>query len=291
MTAPDDVSTSDLSGPTRSPEVVATLTFVGTATTIIRCGSFTILTDPNFLNRGQRAYLGHGLSSRRLTQPAVRAEELPDLDAVVLSHLHGDHFDRVARRHLDRQLPIITTPHASRRLQGWHGFSRAVGLQTWTSHTMTKAGETLTVTAMPGRHGPGALRALLPPVMGAMLEFGTADGGVGWRIYLSGDTLLFDELRLIPQRYPEIPLAVLHLGTTTLPGGLMVTMDHRQGCDLIEILNSKQVVPIHLDDYTVFKFDQAAWRAELQHRGLAGRIISLAAGATTDIAGLAPRDQ
>jgi L-ascorbate metabolism protein UlaG (beta-lactamase superfamily) len=37
------------------------ITFIGTATTIVRLGSFTVLTDPNFLHRGQRAYLGRGL--------------------------------------------------------------------------------------------------------------------------------------------------------------------------------------------------------------------------------------
>ncbi len=46
-----------------------TLTFVGTATTVLRLGSFTLLTDPNFLHQGQRAYLGKGLWTRRLTEP------------------------------------------------------------------------------------------------------------------------------------------------------------------------------------------------------------------------------
>jgi hypothetical protein len=36
------------------------ITFIGTATTIVRLGSFAVLTDPNFLHRGQRAYLGRG---------------------------------------------------------------------------------------------------------------------------------------------------------------------------------------------------------------------------------------
>ena len=34
------------------------LTFVGTATMLLTFGSLTLLTDPNFLHRGQRAYLG-----------------------------------------------------------------------------------------------------------------------------------------------------------------------------------------------------------------------------------------
>jgi L-ascorbate metabolism protein UlaG (beta-lactamase superfamily) len=39
------------------------LTFIGTATTVLRLGGFTLLTDPNFLHRGQRAYLGYGLTT------------------------------------------------------------------------------------------------------------------------------------------------------------------------------------------------------------------------------------
>ncbi|MFC7644726.1 hypothetical protein ACFQX6_31590 [Streptosporangium lutulentum] len=37
--------------------------FIGNATMLIRYHGFTLLTDPNFLHRGQRAYLGYGLSS------------------------------------------------------------------------------------------------------------------------------------------------------------------------------------------------------------------------------------
>jgi L-ascorbate metabolism protein UlaG (beta-lactamase superfamily) len=84
------------------------LPFIGTATTIVRLGSFTVLTDPNFLHRGQRAYLGKGLWSPRLTEPAMQPADLPSLDAVVLSHSHGDHFDPIARRHLDHTVPVLT---------------------------------------------------------------------------------------------------------------------------------------------------------------------------------------
>src|SRR5918994_4650970 len=98
------------------------LLFIGTATTLLRYGGFTLLTDPNFLRRGQRAYLGYGLTTRRLTEPAMRLDELPELDAVVLSHLHGDHFDRVASRGLSRDQPVMTTTAAARTLGRW-GFS------------------------------------------------------------------------------------------------------------------------------------------------------------------------
>jgi L-ascorbate metabolism protein UlaG (beta-lactamase superfamily) len=91
--------------PNDAPPGEHAITFVGNATTIIRLGSFTLLTDPNFLHRGRRAYLGKGLWSRRLQDPALTVAQLPPLDAVVLSHLHGDHFDRIARRERRRAPP------------------------------------------------------------------------------------------------------------------------------------------------------------------------------------------
>ncbi|MCP3422229.1 MBL fold metallo-hydrolase [Nocardioides pinisoli] len=130
------------------------LHFVGTATTVMSLGSFTLLTDPNFLHRGQRAYLGWGLSSRRLTDPAIEPEALPALDAVLLSHLHGDHFDRVSRARLDRSTPVLSTPHAVRRLGSWGFDARA--LETWDQHVLDKGAEQLRVTAVPAVHAGAA---------------------------------------------------------------------------------------------------------------------------------------
>jgi L-ascorbate metabolism protein UlaG (beta-lactamase superfamily) len=128
--------------------------FVGTATVIIRFGGFTILTDPNFLHAGDHVHLGYGLRSERLTNPAMEIEDLPPLDLVLLSHLHGDHFDRVAEEKLDKTLPIITTPHAARYLEG-KGFRPPVALDTWESLLVHKDESRLRVSAMPGTHAPG----------------------------------------------------------------------------------------------------------------------------------------
>ena len=209
--------------------------FVGTATVIIRYGGFTLLTDPNFLHAGDHVHLGYGLRSRRLTNPAVEIEDLPPLDLVVLSHLHGDHFDRVAEAKLDKTLPIVTTPHAARYLEG-KGFRPLEGLRTWESITVRKGDARLRVTAMPGTHAPGPMRKVLPPVMGSMLEFGEAEGATRLRLYISGDTLLHNRLREIPRRYPEIDLALLHLGGTRVLG-ILVTMDAEQGVEALRIID------------------------------------------------------
>jgi L-ascorbate metabolism protein UlaG (beta-lactamase superfamily) len=247
------------------------LLFIGTATTLLCYGGLTLLTDPNFLHRGQRAYLGRGLTAKRLTEPAVRVEELPDLDAIVLSHLHGDHWDRVAARGLPRELPIVTTPHAARRLR-WRGRRQAIPLATWASHVVTHDDVQVRITAMPGRHAPRPLTRLLPPVMGSMVEFGPTGGGVDLRVYISGDTLLVDELREIPRRYREIDASVLHLGGTRLPGGLMVTMDDKQGADLMELIDARVVIPVHFDDYGVFRSPLADFRREITRRDRLDRV-------------------
>lgn len=88
---------------------------------------------------------------------------------------------------------------------------------------------------MPGKHvppGPGDLIEkvneivkAVPPTNGWMIEFmsgssderGKGEGerdGVGYRIYVSGDTLFVDDLKDIPKRYPHVDLMLIHLGAS-----------------------------------------------------------------------------
>jgi L-ascorbate metabolism protein UlaG (beta-lactamase superfamily) len=255
----------------------ASVLFIGNATTLIRYDGFTILTDPNFLHRGQRAYLGYGLSSKRLTEPALSVDRLPPLDAVLLSHMHGDHWDRVARRGLDKGIPVITTTQAARKL-GRQGFREAVGLETWHDHELRAGGASVKITSLPARHGPGVANALMPPVMGSMLEFAGADGRVHLRLHVSGDTLMSRELDAIPRRFPDIDVGIVHLGGTKLLGVLMVTMDGRQGADWVDVINPRRVLPVHHDDYGVFSSPLADFRDHVERRGHGGRVVYLARG-------------
>ncbi|HEX8338902.1 MAG TPA: MBL fold metallo-hydrolase, partial [Pyrinomonadaceae bacterium] len=225
--------------------------FVGTATVILRYAGFTILTDPNFLHAGDHVHLGYGLTAERLTNPALEIEQLPPLDFVVLSHYHGDHFDRVAEERLRKDVPIVTTEHAAGELKD-KGFTETFALDTWDSFTAEKGGARVRVTSMPGRHGPPVVEKFLPPVMGSMLEFESAGGRAALRLYITGDTLVFDDLNEIPKRYPDIDLGLFHLGGTTIMG-ILLTMDAEQGVEAVRIINPKKVIPIHYNDYEVFK--------------------------------------
>jgi len=260
------------------------VTFVGTATTLLRLGGFTLLTDPNFLHAGEHAYLGYGLFSRRLTNPALHLTELPELDAVLLSHLHGDHFDRRARHGLPRSLPIVTTPQAEHRLRRW-GFGAADGLATWERYELRRGDERLTITSVPGHHGPGLLDRLLPPVMGSIIDLERA-GRRLLRLYVTGDTLYRPELAEIPARFPDIDAMLVHLGGTRILG-FLVTMDGRQGVDLMRLVNPKVTLPIHYDDYRVFRSPLTDFLGAAARHDLRPAIQTLRRGDTRPLIGAA----
>jgi L-ascorbate metabolism protein UlaG (beta-lactamase superfamily) len=260
----------------------ASLTFVGTATTVLRLGDFTLLTDPNFIRRGQRVHLGYGLTSKRLTEPALRIDRLPQLDAVLLSHLHGDHFDRVAQRHLPRDPPLITTEHAAERLSR-RGFRAATGLATWEDRELVRGDERLRITSVPGRHGPVGVHRRRPPVMGSVLDLERGGQRV-LRAYVTGDTLRVPELEPIRERFPDIDVMITHLGGTRVLG-VLVTMDGRQGTDLVELMAPAMVVPVHYDDYGVFRSPLGDFVAEMRRRGHEERLRTVLRGDSVELAG------
>jgi L-ascorbate metabolism protein UlaG (beta-lactamase superfamily) len=255
------------------------ITFVGTATAIIRYEGLTLLTDPNFLHKGDHAHLGYGLTSKRLTNPAIELEDLPHVDMVILSHMHGDHFDQLVQEKLDRNIPITTTEESAEIL-GTMGFSKRYPLKTWDSLILKKGGTSIRITAMPGRHGPAVAAKLLPDVMGSILDFTTQDQGSGYRMYISGDTMVYSEIRDIPRRYPDVDLALLHLGGTKILGLVTVTMDAIDGVKMMQIIVPRRAIPIHFNDYDVFKSPLSDFEKEIHKAGLADKLIYLQHGET-----------
>jgi L-ascorbate metabolism protein UlaG (beta-lactamase superfamily) len=264
-----------------SPDDVI-LTFGGNATTLLRLGPFTVLTDPNFLHRGQRAHLGYGLRSKRLTDPALVPALLPELDAVLLSHMHGDHWDRIATRSLDRATPVLTTPQAAKALSAL-GFRETADLVPWQSHEFTRGGETLRITSVPGVHGPGPLARVLPQVMGSVLEL-VRDGEVSWRGYISGDTLYRPFLAEVLERCGPLDVVIPHLGGTKALA-ITVTMDARQGADLVSLLSPRLTVPVHFDDYDRFRSPLGDFVAEVARRRAPGELRTVHRG---DVISLRP---
>ena len=251
--------------------------FIGNATVLIRFGGMTILTDPTFIHRHEQVSIGYGMHSTRLVDPAMDIHDLPPLDVIVLSHLHGDHFDQVAERDLNKSIPIITNGEAAKELLQ-RGFRYAKPIETWSFVSVEKGDLRLRITSMPGRHGPPLSDVIMPEVMGSMLEFEPV-GGAPVRIYITGDTLLFDGLNEIPRRYGDIDLALLHLGGTRVIG-ILVTMDAKQGVQLIKLVRPAHAIPIHFNDYDVFGSPLSDFEREVAAAGLQDRVHYLSHGGT-----------
>lgn len=252
------------------------VTFVGTATVLMRYGPLTILTDPNFLHRGERAYVGMGVWTKRLTEPALGLEQLPPLDFVLLSHHHADHFDRRAAEVLDKDLPIVTNGHAASKLYK-QGFLRPVALATWEERRFQRDGASVVVTSVPAKHAPAPLDRVVPPVMGSVLDFAGAGGPV--RCYVTGDTLLHESLEAIPVRFPDIDLCILHLGGTRV-AGIQLTLDGRGGASLLRLVAPRTAIPVHFDDYTLFRSPLSELREAVGSRTAGTEVVYLGRGET-----------
>jgi L-ascorbate metabolism protein UlaG (beta-lactamase superfamily) len=136
------------------------------------------------------------------------------------------------------------------------------------------------------------LRTQIPPTNGWILELGRGDPGnttnftCGYRIYITGDTLMVDELRKIPELYANqrIDLMLAHLGGTTVPSptfaplALMVTMDAKQGLEMIRLIQPDLTIPVHFDDYDVFASPLNDFKMEVEKAGLEDTVVYLDRG-------------
>lgn len=160
------------------------LTHVGGPTVLVEVDGWRILTDPTFDPPGRRYRFGWGTSSIKTAGPAITADQLEPVDAVLLSHdHHADNLD-VTGRALLRQAGVVVTTHAGeRRLRA----TNVRGLRPSYSTQLTAPGKpTLTITATPCRHGPPRSR----PIAGAVIGFAfSLPERNATRLWMTGDTV------------------------------------------------------------------------------------------------------
>ncbi|KAB8235926.1 MBL fold metallo-hydrolase [Aspergillus alliaceus] len=239
-------------------------------------------------------HLGPGVSSARRTNPAVNLYGLPRIDVVLLSHYHGDHFDQKVESSLRRNLPIITTPHAKSILtsKGGDFFTKVYDLEPFQQATVYIPGNTsrkkgrMRVTGVLGKHAPTRVIDNLNNLVSALGFDGegpTSDFTVRHHIYISGDTLMVHDLNEIPKRYAnqKINLMLTHLGGTTVPSpalgplAMRVTMDAKQGVQLMQLIRPDVTIPIHYYDYDVFSRSLEDFRKQVEEAGLSSDVVYL----------------
>jgi L-ascorbate metabolism protein UlaG (beta-lactamase superfamily) len=235
------------------------VTHVGGPTVLIEVAGWRLLTDPTFDSPGRKYNFGWGTSSRKLTGPAIPAEELAPIDAVLLSHdHHQDNLDDAGRAVLPSAGVVVTTASGARRLG-----EGARGLEEWASTVLEAPGrQAIEMIATPCRHGPPLSRPIVGDVIGFALRWDGQEQGVLW---VSGDTVLYEGVREVAQRL-RVDTALLHLGGVRFPvsGPLRYTMTAKEAVELCRLVKPRTVIPIHYEGWKHFREGREAIERELE---------------------------
>lgn len=254
-----------------------TITHIGTATMLLEIGPLRLLTDPVFDPAGGRYAFGWGTGSTKLTAPALAAEALGPIDAVLLSHdQHEDNLDRAGRALLPGARRVLTTVVGARRLGG-----NAEGMRPWEQTAITAGGARVTVTATPAQHGPLVARPFAGATIGFVLEWAGQRHGA---LYLSGDTVYFHGIDLVAARFP-ISVAVLHLGGACFPitGPLRFTMGSRDGVRAARALRPRTIIPTHYEGWGHFSEGREVFERTFEAAGLGAKVRWLPIGEPTAV--------
>jgi L-ascorbate metabolism protein UlaG (beta-lactamase superfamily) len=196
------------------------LTRIAHSTVLLEIAGQRILTDPWF---SEKFGYYHG-------EPyGIALENLPRLDAVIVSHDHYDHYDlKSFSAYPDKSVPMVVKRGIGEKARK-AGFTDVRELDPWES---VEVGS-LAITAAPGKHGVPEVTFVLQ--------------GSAKTVYFGADTLLIPELRQIADRYPRIDLAVLPVNGLILRPLLnrQVVMNAQEAAQLCAVLRPRFAVPTH----------------------------------------------
>jgi N-acyl-phosphatidylethanolamine-hydrolysing phospholipase D len=215
----------------QEPQVV----WLGHSALLLQVAGFNILMDPSFNFVGP--------CFKRHTAPGIAFEALPQIDIVVTSHNHGDHFDQDHLRKLSAYQPIAFVPD---KLDDWfekNGYQNVVGNPWWKQTTFTRDGKTVKITAVPAQHGSQTTLSDINKTlwMGAVIEVG------GFKAYFAGDTGYNPEIfREVREKFGTIDVAFLPIAPE---GEAAMHTDHKEALKAFRDLGAKQMVPIHWGAY------------------------------------------
>jgi len=236
------------------------LTHIDTACCLLEIGGLRMLTDPVLDKPGKLYHHGFGAISRKTETPALGADELGKIDLILLSHpQHKDNFDHAGREFAQEVPLILSTPQIEKE------FAHGKGMKPWDTYEIElEDGHTLTITATPAQHYPHWLPRF---VSGHVIGFILAHSACQEVIYITGDTIYYNGIEAIHQRFPHIGCALIHVGSVRFPylaGMGKFTMDAKGYVQTVHTLSPRLSIPIHTSGWTHFKENVAQVEAALE---------------------------
>lgn len=205
---------------TSPPQSNVSITQIRNATLHIMYGGVRFLVDPMLSDRhAWPGFEGTVNSDERnpLVHLPMTKEEILEVDAVIVTHLHEDHWDKEAQKVVPKALPVFTQNEADAETIRSQGFTDVRVL----SATSSFEGVQLIKTG--GRHGTEAHYAAIGELLGEACGVVFKKAGTK-TVYLAGDTIWQDDVaRALETHRPDV--AVLNTGyamTVGIEGGIIM---------------------------------------------------------------------
>jgi N-acyl-phosphatidylethanolamine-hydrolysing phospholipase D len=191
------------------PDPGITATWLGHSSVLLQIDGAVVLTDPIFSERCSPIYFA---GPKRLLKPPCSVNNLPQIDAVVISHNHYDHLDKqTVSDLLNQQYGPRLQWFVSMGLKGWFsdmGCNHVIEMNWWDEHSMFIPSK-IKMVCLPCQHWSGRAGYL---DKNTSLWCSWAVIGPSCRFYFVGDTGYCPEFKNIGNLYGPFDLAAIPIG-------------------------------------------------------------------------------
>ncbi|WP_433355220.1 MBL fold metallo-hydrolase [Microtetraspora malaysiensis] len=221
--------------PSAAAESDLDIVWYGHATTLVEIEGRRVLFDPVWSDRCSPAPL---VGPKRLHPLPVPAEELPPLDAVVISHDHYDHLDMATVRTLTRTqvAPFLVPLGVGAHLDRWGVPANRIIELDW-DETFTIAG--LGVTLTEARHFSGRALSRNPTLWGSWVLAGERR-----KVFYTGDSGYFDGYARLGAQYGPFDVTLMQIGAYS-PSWPDIHMTPEEAVEAHLALGGDLLVPVH----------------------------------------------